>query len=336
MTLEIAWYGVLGLSMLMYALLDGFDLGVGMLHLFAKEDEDRRIFLRAIGPVWDGNEVWIVIIMGGLFAGFPNAYATLFSGFYTLLMLLIASLIFRAVSIEFRSKMVSMRWRRFWDGIFAFSSLITACAIGLVFGNLIEGVPIDAAQDCSCSLELFFRPYPLLIAGLVALLFALHGALYLYLKTEGRPQEIVFKLIRPLAIASLFLFLCMSAVTLFHLPRIAQPIFNRPILGVAPLMAILSLVAIICLIGRRRGGWAFISSCAAIASLLWLFQIGTFPLILYSTVNPDAYSLTIYNTGSSEATLKILLSIVAMGIPLVLGYCWWIYRIFWGKISSAR
>src|SRR3989344_6201041 len=126
MQLEVLWYGVIGIALLFYTVLDGFDLGVGALHLFARGDLQRRTFLNAIGPVWDGNEVWIVIVMGGLFAGFPNAYATVFSGFYSLLMILIAGLMFRASAIEFRSKRESMRWRRFWDCVFSFSSIVVA------------------------------------------------------------------------------------------------------------------------------------------------------------------------------------------------------------------
>jgi cytochrome d ubiquinol oxidase subunit II len=154
--LQIAWYAVIAISIVFYTVLDGFDLGVGALHLFARTDEQRRIFLNSIGPFWDGNEVWIVIMMGGLFAGFPNAYATIFSGFYSLLMFLIAGLIFRAVAIEFRSKRPSKTWRSFWDVVFSFASILVALVMGLVLGNMILGIPLNSAQDFSGQFSDFF------------------------------------------------------------------------------------------------------------------------------------------------------------------------------------
>src|SRR3989338_5440991 len=147
MPLEALWYAVIGASLLFYTILDGFDLGVGALHLFARGDTQRRIFLNAIGPVWDGNEVWIVIVMGGMFAGFPNVYATIFSGFYTLLMFLIAGLMFRAVAIEFRSKRESPKWRSLWDVVFSFASILVAFVLGVLIGNMIRGIPLDAEQN---------------------------------------------------------------------------------------------------------------------------------------------------------------------------------------------
>src|SRR3989344_4235601 len=147
MDLATLWYFVMGFSVLAYTVLDGFDLGVGALHLFARGDTQRRTFLNAIGPVWDGNEVWIVIVMGGMFAGFPNVYATIFSGFYTLLMFLIAGLMFRAAAIEFRSKQESPGWRSLWDIVFSFASILVAFVRGLMMGNMIVGVPLNAMQD---------------------------------------------------------------------------------------------------------------------------------------------------------------------------------------------
>ena len=152
------WFLVVGAVFTGYAILDGFDLGAGALHLFFKKEESRRIALNAIGPVWDGNEVWIVIMMGGLFAGFPNAYATIFSGFYTLFMFLIAGLMFRAAAIEFRSKRESPLWRSFWDVMFSLSSILVGLVIGLLLGNMIEGIPLNAQQDYVGAFADFFRP----------------------------------------------------------------------------------------------------------------------------------------------------------------------------------
>src|SRR3972149_6423750 len=161
--LEVIWYWVIGLSVAMYVILDGFDLGVGMLHLFTKEDEERRIFLNAIGPVWDGNELWLVIVGGALFAGFPEAYATLFSSFYNLCMAFLAGIIFRSAAIEFRSKRGSKRWRNTWDRFFSFASFFIAFGLGVVLGNLIEGIPFDDQKSFSGTFSEFLRPYPILI-----------------------------------------------------------------------------------------------------------------------------------------------------------------------------
>ncbi len=331
MDLQTAWYLVMGVSVLMYTVLDGFDLGVGALHLCAKTDEQRRIFLNAIGPVWDGNEVWIVIVMGGLFAGFPNAYATVFSGFYTLFMFLIAGLIFRAVAIEFRSKTASTAWRQIWDCIFAVSSILLSFLIGLILGNLILGVPIDADQDFVGTFADFFRPYAVLVGLLAMALFAMHGAIYLYMKTDGESHATVRRWINPAIAVFVFFFAITTVVTLTTLPDMFRPHLNQPFFWLIPLFAVAAVANIPIQVKKDRGGWAFLSSCASIFLLLCLFHIGTFPTIVHSTIDP-AYSLTIYNTASSPKTLGVLLIVVAIGVPLVLAYGFWIYRIFRGKV----
>ncbi len=331
MDLQTAWYLVMGVSVLMYTVLDGFDLGVGALHLCAKTDEQRRIFLNAIGPVWDGNEVWIVIVMGGLFAGFPNAYATVFSGFYTLLMFLIAWLMFRAAAIEFRSKTASSSWRQIWDAIFCVSSVLVSFVIGVILGNLILGVPIDANQDFVGTFADFFRPYAVLVGLFAMALFAMHGAIYLYMKTDGQAHATVRRWINPAIAVFVFFFVVTSIVTLIYLPDMFQPHINQPFLWLLPLFALAAIANIPIQVRKDRGGWAFASSCVSIFLLLCLFHIGTFPYIVHSTVDP-AYSLTIYNSASSPKTLGILLIVVALGVPLVLAYGFWIYRIFRGKV----
>ncbi len=331
MDLQTAWYLVMGVSVLMYTVLDGFDLGVGALHLCAKTDEQRRIFLNAIGPVWDGNEVWIVIVMGGLFAGFPNAYATVFSGFYTLLMFLIAGLMFRAAAIEFRSKTASSSWRQIWDAIFCVSSVLVSFVIGVILGNLILGVPIDANQDFVGTFADFFRPYAVLVGLFAMALFAMHGAIYLYMKTDGQAHATVRRWINPAIAVFVFFFVVTSIVTLIYLPDMFQPHINQPFLWLLPLFALAAIANIPIQVRKDRGGWAFASSCVSIFLLLCLFHIGTFPYIVHSTVDP-AYSLTIYNSASSPKTLGILLIVVALGVPLVLAYGFWIYRIFRGKV----
>lgn len=331
--LAILWYIVLGVASMAYCILDGFDLGVGALHLFAKNDTQRRIFLNAIGPVWDGNEVWIVIMMGGLFAGFPNAYATIFSGFYTLLMFLIAGLMFRACAIEFRSKRESPTWRSFWDVVFSISSILVGFVIGLVLGNMIEGVPLNAAQEYVGTFADFFRPYSVIVAITAMSLFAMHGTIYLTMKTEGEAHQVVRRWINPAIIVFIFFYLVTTAATIIYMPHMIEHIFRMPWTVAIPILAFLAVFNIPRLVSKGRDGWAFIFSCLSIALLLILFGLGTYPIIVRSTINPDTNSLTIFNVASSYATLRNLLVVVAIGVPLVLAYGFWIYRIFRGKVK---
>jgi cytochrome d ubiquinol oxidase subunit II len=177
--LNVIWYVLVGVLFTGYAMLDGFDLGVGVLQLFVRKDEHRRLFLNSIGPVWDGNEVWLVTGGGALFAAFPEAYATVFSGFYLPFMLLLCSLIFRAVAIEFRSKEEWTWWRQFWDVAFSAGSLLASLLIGVAMGNIVRGIPLDGDHEFAGSFLGLLNPYALLMGVTTVLLFAMHGAIYL-------------------------------------------------------------------------------------------------------------------------------------------------------------
>src|SRR5262245_24595674 len=179
MDLYLLWFALLGVLLTGYAILDGFDLGVGILHPWARTDEERRLFMNSIGPLWDGNEAWLVTFGGALFAAFPNAYATAFSAYYTPFMLVLFALIFRAVSMEFRSKRPHPRWRRFWDGSFFVASLTATYLFGVAVGNSMLGIPIGADFEFAGSFLDFLRPYPLLVGVLAVTTFAMHGAIYL-------------------------------------------------------------------------------------------------------------------------------------------------------------
>lgn len=336
MTLEVLWYGVVGISILFYVILDGFDLGVGALHLCARNDLQRRIFLNAIGPVWDGNEVWIVVVMGGLFAGFPNVYATIFSGFYTLFMFLIAGLMFRAAAIEFRSKGESKHWRSLWDGVFCVSSVLVGFVLGLLMGNMVEGIPLNEMQDYVGSFWDFLNPYSVLVGITAVALFAMHGAIYLSMKTEGEAHKVVRRWITPAVLVFVGCYGVTTVATLAYKFHMIERFFERPYLAVIPVVALGAVGNILLQVKKGNDGWAFISSCGAITLLLCLYGIGTFPTIVRSTVLPETYSLTIYNAASSPKTLGTLLIVVAIGIPLVLAYGFWVYRIFRGKVKLEK
>ena len=269
--LETLWYGVIGVAALFYVVLDGFDLGVGALHLLARNDTQRRVFLNAIGPVWDGNEVWIVIVMGGLFAGFPNAYATIFSGFYTLLMFLIAGLIFRAAAIEFRSKRESSIWRNLWDVVFAFSSILVAFILGVLIGNMVEGIPLNASQDYVGSFSDFLRPYSILIGITAVSLFAMHGAIFLTMKTEGPTHQTVRRWVGPAVFVFICFFTLSTISTWLHAPHMVARFKEMPYLVIFPILAVAAIANIFYQVKKKNDGWAFISSCLCLALLLILY-----------------------------------------------------------------
>ena len=327
------WYFVVGFSLIAYVVLDGFDLGVGMLHIFTKKDEERRIFLNSIGPVWDGNEVWLVVFGGALFAGFPSAYASLFSGFYDLAMIFLAGLIFRAVAIEFRSKQESKKWRFFWDYVFAVASLGIAFGGGLVLGNLIEGVPLNAEHNFYGTMSLFLRSYPILVGFLSVSLFIMHGSIYLVMKTEGSLQERVCRWALRSMFAFSLLYFITTCATLIYFPYMADRIRMYPGVGILAILAFIFFFTIPRLFVQGKDGLAFLFSCFGIASLMGLFGVGTYPVLVRSSLDPLTNSLSLFNASSSLLTLKVLLFIVVIGVPMVIGYGIYIYRVFKGKVK---
>ncbi len=330
---EFIWYVVLVILVTGYAILDGFDLGVGMLHLFSKKDEERRLMLNSIGPVWDGNEVWLVSAGGALFAGFPNAYATIASGFYEAVMLFLAGIIFRAVAIEFRSKQPMAWWRWMWDIFFSFASFTIALGLGVVLGNLIRGIPINAQGDFTGHFLSFLNPYSLLMGLTSVALFCMHGAIYIVMKTEGELHDKMRERINPSIIFFIICYVSATMATLIYQPHMVEIVKNNPALFILALATMLLIANIPREIHKGHDGLAFGSSCLTIVCLMALFAIGTFPNLVRASNDPEHLSLTIYNAASSVKTLKILLTITAIGIPLVLSYTFGIYYLFHGKVK---
>lgn len=330
----VFWYIVIIAAIISYAMLDGFDLGVGVLHLFTRHDRERRIFLNAIGPVWDGNEVWLVIVIGAMFAGFPFAYATLFSAFYLPLYFVIFALIFRAVAIEFRSKKESPTWRTIWDILFFLGSLAIALGVGIALGNLVEGVPLDSNHNYIGGLFLtYLRPYPILVGILTLSLFMMHGAIYLVMKTEAELQKKLISWIRPSMIFFIIAYVVTTLVTLIYQDHMVEKFKERPYLFAIALVNVLIIANIPREITKTNYGWAFISSCMNIALLLALFAIGTFPNVIRSSINPSTNSITVISAAATLKTLQILTVIVAIGLPLVFAYGFYVYRVFRGKVE---
>src|ERR1700679_4242842 len=226
--LNTIWFVLVGVLFTGYAVLDGFDLGIGALHLFTKKDEERRVLLNSIGPVWDGNEVWLVTGGRGLFPAFPNGYATVVSGFYLAFYLLLAALIFRAVAIEFRSKQPMKWWRQMWDVSFSVGSILSSLLIGVALGNLACGIPIDANGEFAGTFLDLLRPYPLLVGVTTVALFMMHGAIYGVMKTEGAFHD----KLRGWAMNSIIFFVICAATTMFatllYVPHMTARVHDNP------------------------------------------------------------------------------------------------------------
>lgn len=328
---EIIWYVLVGTLFTGYAVLDGFDLGVGSLHLFTRGDRERRILLNAIGPVWDGNQVWLVTGGGALFAAFPYAYAAAFSGFYLAFILLLFTLIFRGVSIHVRSLRPGHAWRSLWDGAFCVSSFSAALLIGVALGNIVRGVPLEPGFRYDGQLLDQLHPYALLVGVTTVALFVMHGAIYLVMKTDGELNERIRSWVRPTIIAFLITYLLTTLATLLYVPRMAEPFRAHPALFAVPLASVLAMANIPREIHHGREMRAFLSSSASIVFLLMLFGIGMFPELIHSSTDPSL-SLTAHNAASSTLTLRNMLVMAAIGLPLVLGYTISIYRVFRGKV----
>lgn len=330
--LNTIWFILIGVLLTGYAILDGFDLGVGALHLFVKDDLDRRIMINSIGPVWDGNEVWLVTGGGALFAAFPHVYATVFSGFYIALILLLFGLIFRAIAIEFRSKQPMKWWRQMWDVAFSVSSILIALLMGVALGNIITGIPIDAEKEFAGDFFTLLNPYTVLVGITTVALFMMHGSIYVVMKTEGELQKKIRSWVNNTIIFFVICYVTTTMYTLIYYPHMVQHFKDAPWLFIIAVLNMLAIANIPREIFHGRDFRAFLSSCASIVALLALFAVGLFPNIVLSNPNPE-YSLTIYNAASSQKTLNIMLIVAIIGVPFVLAYTISIYWIFRGKVK---
>ncbi len=332
-TLCIIWFALLGVLLVGYAILDGFDLGVGILHPFVpKTDRERRILMNSIGPLWDGNEVWLVTFGGAMFAMFPIVYKSVFSGFYSAFMLLLFALIFRAVSLEFRSKMHSDAWRRLWDYGFFVGSGLAALLFGVAVGNTMLGVPLDLRHDFEAGLLYQLRPFPIAVGLLTVAMLAMHGSIFLYLKTEGELQQRLRAWMWRTFFVFLALFLIVSGWAVAAVPAATENLADRPWLWIVPILNVLAVANIPRAIHKGKPGFAFVSSSCVIAALVALFGAALYPNLVIADNDP-ARNITIFNGSSSVKTLSIGLLIVVIGMPFVLAYSAVIYWTFRGKVE---
>lgn len=332
-SLEFIWFAIFVILLCGYAILDGFDLGVGMLHLFSKSDEERRLMLNSIGPVWDGNEVWLVTAGGALFAGFPVAYATLCSSFYLYIMIFLCGIIFRAVAIEFRSKRPMAWWRWMWDALFSLASLIIAAALGLILATLIRGIPLDSQHEYIGNIWNEIGIYDILVSVMTISLFLVHGSIFLLMKMEGAFHDKIRNWVNPLIVLFIMSYAITTVSTLIWFPHMVEAIKERKIFFLVAVVNMFAIANIPREIRFGRDSRAFACSIVNIICLLALYGIGTFPNIIRASNDPLSNSVTIYNGASSETTLGILLIIAAIGIPMVLSYTFMIYYVFHGKVK---
>lgn len=328
-SLPIIWFVLIAVLIAAYAVLDGFDLGVGFWSLFAKDDAERGAHGAAIGPFWDGNEVWLLTGGGAIFAAFPEAYATIFSGFYVAFIIVILAFIFRAVAIEFRGKNDAPAWRRFWEFAFGIGSTILPIIFGVAVGNLLRGIPLDTAKNYTGGFFDLLNPYALFAGVVVLVLFAAHGAAWLALKGAGDVAACSGRRATTGAIVGAVFLAAFFAATALLLPERTAIFAEHPDLLVIPAASVGAalIAAVLSWRGHRLG--AFLAQGAAIASGVAFVAVVLFPLVVPAS-NSAALSLTIVNAASTPLTQKAMLVIAAIGMPFVVFYHIWVYRVFSG------
>lgn len=335
MDLNTIWFVLVAVLITGYAVLDGFDLGVGVLHLFTKKEEEKRVNINAIGPVWDGNEVWLLTGGGALFAAFPVVYATVFSGFYIALMLLLLALIFRAVSFEFRGKVENERWKKSWDYAFGVGSLLPSILFGVAIGNILRGIPIDANGIFTGNFFTLLNPYSILVGVLSLFLFTMHGSIYMTLKSSGNQLERMKNIAPRLWITFVFLYVLTTIYSIFESGYLFNSFPGNPLFWILFIVLLSAVIYIPVALKAEKFGSAFFASSLTIVCMLGLMAVSLFPRLVPSLTDLT-YSLTIYNASSTERTLFTMLIIALIGMPFVIGYTIFIYRAFKGKVRIGE
>jgi cytochrome d ubiquinol oxidase subunit II len=331
MDLNTLWFVLIGVLIVGFFFLEGFDYGVAILLPFlGRSDRDRRRMINAIGPFWDANEVWLITAGGAMFAAFPDWYATLFSGLYLPLVLLLLALILRGVAFEFRSKRESPRWRTMWDWMLFGGSLLPALLWGVALGNLLIGLPIDANMTYVGGFWRLLSPYPLLWGLTTLVIFTLHGAIFLALKTDGELHQRALHAARRIWPAAVVIGFFSVGLGYFYTDMFARLGVNP---GVIPLGAGAAMLSAGWFISHERPDWAFAMTGASIALSVVTMFMGLYPRLMVSSLSPD-WNLTIYNASSNPYTLRVMSIIALVFVPIVLAYQIWSYYIFRKRLSA--
>ncbi len=328
------WFLVVGGLFSGYAILDGFDFGAGAWHLFFKKNTSRETALKAIDPTWHGNEVWLVIGGGTLFAGFPVFYGTLFSAMYTPFILFLLFIIFRGISIKFRNMEEMPWWRKMWDWSYSISSIMLAFLLGVVLGNILNGMTLDENFEYTGrGFFEFLNPFSVLVGITSLALFMMHGAIYLLLKTEGSLYNRIQGFLKVGMAFFIISYLFTTTYGILKLDHLLEVFKANKALFVVPFLVFLSIANVPRLASKKKYGWAFIFTSLTIALLLVIVAFELYPRLLLANNNIEN-SITIYNAAASTKTLKIMMGFVAIGGPLVLFYSYVVYRTFWGKVKT--
>lgn len=364
-TLRVIWWALLGFLLVGFAVMDGFDLGIaGALHLVARTDSERRVVMNVVGPVWEGNQVWLITGGGAIFAAWPLLYAMAFSGFYLAMMLLLVALILRPVGFKYRSKIESATWRATWDAILAGSGIVASLVFGVAVGNVIQGVPFMFEVDTLRPVYEggffgLFTPFPLLCGVLAVVLLLMHGCVFLRLKTEGVVAQRARRLAQWCAVGVIVLF-ALGGVWVFYglngyaiAGEVAQSAASNPLgkqvmvetgawannfrqwpaMWLAPIMGLVGALLVLLL---KFGKWeriAFLASSLCVTGVVLTFGFALFPFLLPSSLMPDA-SLTVWDASSSHMSLWIMLLATLFFMPIIMLYTAWVYRVMRGKVTE--
>jgi len=326
MGFAVFWFIAIAVLWTGFFVLEGFDFGVGMLHeVIGHNDVERRLVINTIGPLWDGNEVWLIVAGAGMFAAFPDWYATMFSGFYVALVLLLVALILRGVSFEYRGKRDGQAWRRTWDWIMAVCSLLAPFLVGVALANLLRGVPINSSQEFTGNFLTLLNPYSLYVGLTVTAICVLHGATFIALKTTDPIRERARTLGKRSAPVVAVLVLGFAVWTQIEIDRGVVP-------GIPPTAAVIAILAVIWLLAEGHEGWAFGLTTFTMAATIFTLFADLYPRVMVSSTNA-AYSLTVSNASSAPYSLKVMTVVAVIFLPLVLVYQAWTYYVFRRRIS---
>ena len=336
MNLNAAWFVVLAFTLAVYAVLDGFDLGLGTIHLVLGRTRDERArLIDSIGPVWNGNEVWLIAAGGSMVVAFPTLYATSFSGFYLALMLVLWLLLLRGLGIEFRHQVHHAMWEDAWDVVFAGSSLLLSLLFGVALANVLRGVPFDAHGEFRGTFALLLNPFALLGGLLAVATLALHGACWAALKMEGDLQLRARRFARALWFPSTALVVAMIGASFIVRPDFTRNFTGHPLLVLVPLITMASLAINAFAVRRGDDRRAFAASSAYIAGVLASVAAGLYPVLLPGSPGSAGRGLDIYNAAAPENSLRIALGIYLVGLAIVSGYLLYVYRVWRGKSGSV-
>jgi cytochrome bd ubiquinol oxidase subunit II len=323
------WFIAITVLWIGFFVLEGFDFGVGMLHAIVGRDEaGRRAAINTIGPLWDGNEVWLIVAAAAIFAAFPGWYATMFSGFYLAVVLLLAALIVRGVSFEYRGKRRPARWRRTWDVLLTAGSLLAPLLLGVVLGDLLHGLPINASHEYTGSFWGLLQPYGIFTGITFVAICVLHGATFLSLKTTGDMRQRAWRLARRVAPVTGLLVLAFVSWT--HAVAGKGALLNP-----AEFAAVLAVIAAVWLAYTRSEGWTFAATTVTMAACVLTIFVDLYPRVMVSSTSP-AFSLTVHNTASGGYTLTAMTVVIVIFLPFVLAYQAWSYYVFRRRVSRQE